>query len=75
MRAQEVLERHRGELLRLPGVVGVGIGRSNGETIELLVESQEGRNWPRELEGVPVRVRVVGRPKASDEGLDGTGGN
>lgn len=70
MNAREVLERHRAELLRLPGVVGVGIGEAEGtEVIELLVESPRERGcWPEELETIPVRVRVVGSPRAEDAG-------
>lgn len=62
MKAREVLERHREKLLAIPGVVGVGIGRDDGEVIELLV-AEEGA-YPQELEGVPLRIRVVGRLKA-----------
>lgn len=68
MRAREVLERHRSELLGLPGVVGVGIGE--GGVIELLVEEEPGP-YPREVEGVPVRVRAVGRLRAEDGGREG----
>jgi len=67
VRAREVLERHRDRLLALDGVVGVGIGEDDGEVIELLVEGGEGV-YPAEVEGVPVRVRTVGRPRASDAG-------
>ncbi len=67
MRAREVLERHRDQLLALAGVVGVGIGEDDGEVIELLVEGAGGV-YPNEVEGVPVRVRIVGRPRANDAG-------
>jgi|Deesub1362A_J573_1020465.scaffolds.fasta_scaffold01302_2 hypothetical protein len=67
MRALEALEKNREKLLALPGVVGVGLGRDDGEIIELLVEE---RSWeyPDEIDGVPVRVRMVGKLKAEDEG-------
>lgn len=63
MRAQGVLERHRGELLRIPGVVGVGIGKNGEEVIELLLERPV-EGVPRSLDGVPVRTRIVGRIEA-----------
>ncbi len=66
MRAQEVLERHRGELLRIPGVVGIGLGREDGEVIELLLERPVD-GLPDSLEGIPVRVRVVGRIEADGD--------
>ncbi|MGY4707822.1 hypothetical protein ACVNPS_08775 [Candidatus Bipolaricaulota sp. J31] len=70
MSVREVLERHRERLLALAGVVGVGIGEGDGEVIELLVEASTDAVYPDEVEGVPVRVRRVGRVKAEDGGLD-----
>jgi len=72
--AREVLERHRERLLALAGVVGVGIGEGDGEVIELLVEASADAVYPDEVEGVPVRVRMVGRVKAEDGGPDRASG-
>jgi hypothetical protein len=50
--ALKILERHRDELLQLPGVTAVGMG-SEGITIETTNPSVV----PSDVEGVPVKVR------------------
>jgi len=55
-----VKERHEEELLKIPGVVGVGI--SNERAIIVYVESEEVvPHIPKTLEGYPVEVIVTGR--------------
>ncbi len=65
---EDVLRRHVERLMALPGVFGVAIGADEeGECIEVQAEvlSAELREeLPLELEGVPVRVREMGRPEA-----------
>ncbi|MCF6212254.1 MAG: hypothetical protein L3J88_03860 [Gammaproteobacteria bacterium] len=65
----EVKSRHESRLLSLPGVISVGIGRaSDGRTVIVIgVEdkaSEEGPDLPRQLEGYPVRVDVIGPVRA-----------
>jgi hypothetical protein len=57
-----VLERHREELMALPGVAGVGEGRCNGKPcIKVYVKGKEtGGKIPAEIEGFPVSVEETG---------------
>lgn len=68
---EAVLERHREELLRIAGVMGLGIGRSadGRPTIEVLVDllRPEHAVIPGKIEGFSVRLREVGVPEARDE--------
>jgi hypothetical protein len=61
-RALAVKERHEGELLGLPGVMGVGLTECDGrEAIVLYLRSEEARSGlPREMEGVPVTTEITG---------------
>lgn len=65
---QEVKRRHEADLLKTPGVVGVGIGRKEGrECIRIYVSEETPKilaALPRSLEDVPVEVVVSGRFKA-----------
>jgi len=55
----EAKARHEAELLRIPGVVGVGVV---GNTLIVYVETaQAAAAVPRRIEGFPVQVRVIGR--------------
>jgi hypothetical protein len=55
----EVLAAHRGELLSLPGVLGVGQGERDGEPcVVVLVE--RALQLPGELDGYPVSVITTG---------------
>jgi hypothetical protein len=68
-RIQEVRARHEAALLRLPGVVSVGIGRDTGgePVIVVGVESdpdEAAEAVPAELDGFAVEVRRVGSPRA-----------
>ena len=61
MSVAEVRARFEPVLLSIPGVVGVAADVARG-TIIVYVESEEAaERVPRELEGFPVEVRVVGR--------------
>jgi len=65
----EVKSKHEPRLLSLPGVVSVGIGRAtDGRTVIVIgVEdkaSVESPNLPKQLEGYPVRVDVIGPVRA-----------
>lgn len=66
--AEDVKRRHEAELLRSPGVVGVGIGRREGrECIRVYVLKDDPKvraALPRSLEEVPVEVVVTGRFEA-----------
>lgn len=65
---EEVKRRHEADLLKTPGVVGVGIGRKEGrECIRVYVSEETPKILavlPRSLEDVPVEVVVSGRFKA-----------
>ena len=66
---KDVKKRHEALLLKLPGVVSVGIGLNrNGQSA--IIIGLDGPNAEREgqlpsmLEGYPVEVRIVGTLKA-----------
>ncbi len=65
---EEVKRRHEADLLKTPGVVGVGIGRKEGrECIRIYVSKETPKileALPRSLEDVPVEVVVSGLFKA-----------
>jgi hypothetical protein len=66
---REVKARHERDLLSLPGVVSVGIGRRADGTSEIVVGLDRHRpsilrEIPRELDGYPVRAEVTGRARA-----------
>lgn len=64
-----VLDQHRDELMRLPGVVGVGIGQdeTTGEPIILILIEELTPDLetalPQDLGGFPVKPLVVGEIK------------
>jgi len=65
----EVKARHESRLLSLPGVVSVGIGRSPDGHVEIVVGVEDeadaqALNLPRQLDGYPVRVDVIGPVRA-----------
>jgi hypothetical protein len=70
-KATKVKERHADSLMRLPIVVGVGVGASKRyprrAAIHLFVRreptAKERRRLPSELEGVPVELQVSGEFK------------
>jgi hypothetical protein len=65
-----VLNEHREELMRLPGVVGVGIGQdeTTGEPIIVVLMAEPApdleKALPQKLDGYSVKPRVVGEIKA-----------
>lgn len=65
---KDVKSRHEARLLSLPDVVSVGIGRDENGNPAIVVGLRrlnpvtESR-LPTELEGYPVRVRIVGEIK------------
>lgn len=68
---EEVLTRHAGSLMRLKGVMSVGVGRtSDGRpAIFLGVDNPQAASvgdLPSSVEGVPVVHRQIGRPEARE---------
>jgi hypothetical protein len=66
---QEAKAKHEARLMAQPGVVSVGIGRDPDGAEVIVVgldrERPEARAaLPRELEGYPVRVQIIGSPRA-----------
>jgi hypothetical protein len=60
----DVLARHSGDLMAVPGVTGTGEGRHGGEPVLVIfvdrkTEEIEGR-LPRALEGYAVEIRESG---------------
>jgi len=68
--ATDVLTRHAEKLMRMRGVMSVGLGRTadGGAAIVIGVENPLAvpENIPAEIEGVPVVIQDVGRPDALD---------
>ena len=60
-----VKERYEQTLLRIGGVVGVGIGREVGERHVIVVNVSGTPPWdvPFSIEGISVRVEYVGKVK------------
>ncbi len=69
---QVLIEKHTPRLLALPNVVGVGRGEEQGHAVVVVLVSrklplaalQPHERVPKDLEGVPVRVREVGSVQA-----------
>ncbi len=65
---EEVKKRHEGRLMKTPGVVGVGIGRSGGKTVIRVYVSKDSpkvrKAVPEALDDVPVEIVVSGPFKA-----------
>jgi hypothetical protein len=66
---KEIKTQHEAQMLRLPGVVSVGIGQDESGNTAIIVglehpHPQTESQLPDRLEGYPVVVRVVGRIKA-----------
>lgn len=65
-RPEEVLNRHSGELMRMRGVLSVGIGRDDAGRPVIVIgldgerpETQAA--LPANIDGVPVQIRTSGR--------------
>jgi len=65
---EEVKRRHEASLMKIRGVVGVGIGRKDGkDCIRVYVEKDSPKilaALPRDLEDVPVEIVISGAFKA-----------
>lgn len=65
---EEVKKRHEARLMKTPGVVGVGIGRSGGKTVIRVYVAKDSpkvrKAVPDALEDVPVEIVVSGPFKA-----------
>jgi hypothetical protein len=72
---EDVKTRHEAALLRVPNVIGVGIGRRAGvATIEVMVSALiEHAAIPESIEGYPVQVVVTGRMTADADRRDDDG--
>lgn len=76
MDINDVLRRHEDRLMRLPNVVGVGIGEKDGKpTIRVLVSRKipagalgPDQQVPPIIEGIETDVLEVGTPAALDAG-------
>jgi hypothetical protein len=66
--ADAVKQRHEAELMSIPGVVGVGVGKCDEQAcIKVLVERETpelAAAVPADLEGVPVEVEEIGQVSA-----------
>ena len=66
--ATDVLTRHAEKLMRLRGVMSVGLGRTDEGDVAIVVGLENPlsvpENIPNEVEGVPVMIQDVGRPEA-----------
>jgi len=68
MEIEQVLARHEAELMRIPGVNGIGIGQRHGNPVILVMldrpASQLPVTIPSQLDGVPVEIEVIGEVTA-----------
>ena len=61
---KQVLERHRGRLLQIEGVIGIAVGMSGDDPNKLCIVVYANRDeppadLPRELDGHPVEMHKV----------------
>ncbi len=63
-RVLKIKEKYQNELLKIPGVVGIGIGKDNqGFNIRILISRDDKdllEKLPEQLEGINVTVKYVG---------------
>ncbi len=62
-RIKQIQARHEKELMKLPAVLGVGIGSDHGRYVFQVLVDKTARKKPRlpaEIEGVPVKVFLTG---------------
>lgn len=69
--AEAVLTKHAGSLMRMKGVMSVGIGRTDDGRPAIFVgvdnpQAASVSDIPESLEGVPIVHREVGRPEARE---------
>ena len=71
---EEVQEKYQDQLMAIPGVVGVGIGESDGKpVIKVLVIKKSPeleQKLPKTLEGYSVVIEETGEIRAYPEKLD-----
>jgi hypothetical protein len=65
----DVKSKHESRILRMPGVVSVGIGRDENGNLAIIVglshaNPETASRLPDQLDGYPLDVRVVGQIKA-----------
>jgi len=65
----EVKKKHAARLLAMPGVISVGIGRNpDGKSVIVIgldaPRPQTQKKLPKELNGYPARVEIIGPVKA-----------
>ena len=70
MTIEEVLRKHEGRLMSLPGVEAVGAGKRHGQdTVKVYISTKvPGQDIPTSLEGYQVEVEVSGSITAQDAG-------
>jgi len=66
----EVQARHEAAIIALPGVIGIGIGMSNGQLVfSVLVDKDAAMPLlPSDLEGIPVLARAISKIVPDDGG-------
>lgn len=66
--ATEVLTRHAEKLMRMRGVLSVGLGRTEEGDVAIIVGLENPlavpENIPAEVEGIPIVIQDVGRIEA-----------
>lgn len=62
---EQVLREHTDELMAVPGVVGVAVGRCDDTPCILVMVEKDSpelrRRIPAEIDGYPVRVEITGK--------------
>ena len=66
---KDVKARYEAQLLQIPGVVSVGIGRAEGGQPAIIIglegpDPETESKLPTSLEGYPVRIQITGKIKA-----------
>jgi hypothetical protein len=66
---QEVKEKHAARILKIEGVISIGIGLNKDKTLAIIVglkqEKQDLiRRIPSVLEGYPVEIQIIGSIKS-----------
>ncbi len=61
---RDVKAKHEKKLIKIPGVIGVGIGREGEEDVIVVLASSACKKIPKELDGYKVVVRETGPIKA-----------
>jgi hypothetical protein len=68
MKIEQVVALHEEELMRIPGVNGVGIGERQGKPVILVMldrpASDVTTRIPSHLDGFPVEIEVIGEVTA-----------